>query len=95
MTWLHPSLVWLVGIVPVVAGLYAYARRQRSRAWERLGDPGFLQQMTAVARPRRRLVKAGLPLTGNAPVVGSLPAVSYTHFPAPATGRNLVLPPLL
>lgn len=72
MTWLHPSLVWLIGIVPVVAGLYAYARRQRSRAWERLGDPGFLQQMTAVARPRRRLVKAGLAVTGTALVVVSL-----------------------
>jgi Ca-activated chloride channel family protein len=72
MAWLHPSYVWLLVVVPVVAGWYLYVRRERMQAWEAFGDTALLQELAATVRPGRRTVKAVLVVVGLALVVVSL-----------------------
>ena len=72
MSWLHPSYLWLLLAGPVVAVLYAWARRQRSAAWARLGDAGLLRELAASVRPGRRAAQAVLVTLGTALLALSL-----------------------
>jgi Ca-activated chloride channel family protein len=77
MSWLHPSYVWLLVAVPVVAGAYVWARWRRAEAWAEMGESALLRTLAASARPRRRAVKGVLAVLGVALVAVSLIGPRY------------------
>ena len=46
MSWKQESLLWLLAVVPLVAGLFVLAWRLRQRATRRFGDPGLTRRLT-------------------------------------------------
>lgn len=62
MDWLHPTYVWALGSVPVVAYCFWRAAKWREAALDRFGDVALVRRLAPTVRPWRRRLKAGLVL---------------------------------
>ncbi len=54
MSWLHPTFWWAPVAVPLVAGGFWWAARQRQQAFERLGHRPLLEALAGGLHGRRR-----------------------------------------
>ena len=45
------QLLWLLLLVPVLAGVYFYAKRKKNAAFKRMGDPELVKELTANYKP--------------------------------------------
>lgn len=66
MSWQHPSLLWLLALVPVLAGLPVIAWLLRQRARARFGNPAIVEQLTAGRSGPWRATRAVLWVTAVA-----------------------------
>ncbi len=53
----HPEYLLLLALLPVIAGLFWFARRWRSRAMKRFGNPALIEVLTPHASKKKPLVK--------------------------------------
>lgn len=56
MEWAASPYLWMLGLVPLVVGLFAWARRRRHAAYAH----GLLPERVRRAMPRRRLIQGGV-----------------------------------
>ena len=45
------QLLWLLLLVPMLAGVYFYAKRKKNAAFKRMGDPDLVKELTANYKP--------------------------------------------
>ena len=45
------QLLWLLVLIPALAGLYFYARQRKKNAFKRLGDPELVKELTSNYKP--------------------------------------------
>lgn len=64
MSWLHPTYLWTLALVPVVVLLFVWAAWQRRQASARFGDSALVQRLTKGLSPRRRRWKASFVTLG-------------------------------
>lgn len=60
MAWLHPSYLWTLAAVPLVAALFVWAAWRRREALRRFGDHLLVARLAARVSPRRRRWKSAL-----------------------------------
>jgi Ca-activated chloride channel family protein len=60
MRFAAPFFLWLLGLVPVLAGLLALAAWRRGRDLERFGDAPLVRRLAASVSVERRVIKAVL-----------------------------------
>ncbi len=65
----NPHLLWLLLLVPAMAGLFAAAARNRRRRLARFGNPAILRLLMPDASPTRVLIRILLFCTAAALVV--------------------------
>jgi Ca-activated chloride channel homolog len=60
MRFAAPSYLWLLALVPVLAGLLLLAAWRRGRALERIGDAALVRRLASSVSAERRVIKAVL-----------------------------------
>lgn len=45
------QLLWLLLLIPILAGVYFYAKRKKNAAFKRMGDPELVKELTANYKP--------------------------------------------
>ncbi len=64
MSWLHPTYLWTLAVVPLVAVLFMWATWQRRKAAARFGESTLVQRLTQGLSMRRRRWKASFVTLG-------------------------------